>query len=211
MLKKVLMIFVMVIALAGGSVTRAAEGPQAYLAEIDAVINAGDMLYTIYPGISLDDMRENFKGATQWTIADARTYKGYDYDHTHKYVVYRNIGVEEPVYEVIWITSDMENAHVKCFSVNFFTKSERIARSMFNKATNEYKIKYGTPTDHMGRYHSGISDRHGHMCEYDSMDSYVWSQARVRMTGWEHMEGETAEQFRVDFGLPQAMTYRVIM
>lgn len=212
MLKRLMAVCFMAIMLAGGSMARAAEGQPTHLAVIDEVLNSGEVLYTIYPGMSLRDLRENFKGATQWTIADGGEIKNYDPNkHSHIYYVYRNIGKNEPLYETICITSDVNNESVWHYHVTFFTSSEKTARTMFNKISNEYKIRYGTPNRHRGKYRTGMANDKREMFEWDSMESYDWSQKKVVLSGWEHMEGRSAEFLSQHFRMPQTMYYRVYM
>ena len=49
------------------------------------------------------------------------------------------------------------------------------------------------------------------MFEWDSMESYDWSQKKVVLSGWEYMEGRSAEFLSQHFRLPQTMYYRVYM
>ncbi len=212
MLKKVLIVFVMAITLVGGSMARAAEVTQAHLAEVDAVINAGDVLYTIYNGMSVKDLMANFKGASQWTIVDGGEIKNLDPNVHHRYYyIYRNIGELDPVYEVIQIHTDDNNEHVWAYSVIFFTKSEKIARAMFNKATNENKIKYGMPNVSRGKHQTGVGNEKGELFLFDSLGTNIWNRPGTHMTGWEHMEGQSAEVVSKAFCLPEIMNYRIYM
>ena len=212
MIKRFIAVCVMMIMLASGGVVRASEGQPTHLAVIDEVLNSGDVLYTIYPGMSLRDLRENFKGAAQWTIADGGEIKNYDPSkHSHIYYVYRNIGGNKPLYESICITSDENNESVWSYRVNFFTTSEKTARTMFNKISNEYKIRYGIPSGHREKHRTGMANDKREMFEWDSMESYVWSKKEVVLTGWEHMEGRSADFLSKHFRLPETMYYRGCM
>lgn len=212
MLRRLMAVCVMAILLAGGGVARAAEGQPTHLAVIDEVLNSGKVLYTIYTGMSLRDLRENFKGATQWTMIDGGEQKNYDPNkHYHIYYLYRNIGENEPLYELICINSDSNNESVEHYSIQFLTTSEKTARAMFNKIINEYKLRYGTPNRYREKHRTGMANDNKEIFEWDSMESYDWSQKEIVLSGWEHMEGRSAEFFSKHFQLPQTMYYRVYM
>lgn len=212
-MRRFLIIFVVFITLiTSGGIARAVERMPAYMAEVDVILHAGDVLYTLYPGLSVKNMMENFKGATQWTIIDGGESKNIDPNvHQRNYYIYRNIGESEPVYEVIHISTNENNEFVWAYDVSFFTNSEKIARLMFNKATNENTIKYGPPDKSNGKQQAIFGGEKGEIHYYDSLGLNVWRKHNISISGLDHYEGKAAEIISNTFHLPEVMHYSIRM
>ena len=212
MIRKILLIFMMMVVFASDDMATASEIQPNYLTVIDEAIDSGIVLYTIYPKMSLEELRENFKGATQWTLVDDGEIRNIPPNtHYHTYYIYRNIGDNDPVYEVLEIHTDKNNDYVESYWVRFFTKSEMIAKAMYDKMVNEAKKKYGNPEKNTWMHKPSCGNGKGDFFEYDLLESYVWYKRTYKSFSISlfYMKDKAAEFISKSSHLPEVMNYRV--
>lgn len=117
-----------------------------YRAEIVEVTASPTVVHTIYPGMSVSDLKANFENLPSWTFTEHKYNEpGLPAPDARQYRITKNWSNSDSVYEAILV--DTDGYTVKGSVVQFYVCNQGMAKFIFSEATKNFIKVAGQPAN----------------------------------------------------------------